>query len=171
MKRLAFALLAGFALAALTGCALFDQGGGGKGYQGPPEYARYFQRGHPENVVDATIVQLSEEAWRRGVLPHGQLFKWQWGNTIRIVRKPVVGWKWGFPLVAGPDRYPPHGAVAYASASTITISNDPDYVYRRSTWVHEFGHMLLHHNGVGNGEGHADHHSQFPDFFRRNNGR
>ena len=59
------------------GCMFFRSDSEG-GYSGPPQYAKYFKRGHPENVVDDVIVQMSEEAWELGYLPHGQLLKWDW---------------------------------------------------------------------------------------------
>lgn len=152
---------------ALSGCTTFFGSGDKGGYQGPAQYAKYFQKGNPENVMDDIIVQMSQEAWRRGYLPHGQLYKWDWDKLIRISEDQVVGWKYGFPLVENPSASYPYGAIATASkGNNIRIGNDPNYVYKRSLWVHEGGHLLAYYNGIS-----GDHHLIFPDFFRRNNGR
>jgi len=67
------------AILSMTGCSTF-RGGSKGGYSGPPQYAKYFKEGHPENVMDDIIVQMSQEAWERGYLPQGQLYKWDWDN-------------------------------------------------------------------------------------------
>lgn len=163
MKYLLICLI----LVGFTGCRTGGSSTGG--YSGPVEYAKYFKQGHPENVVDDTIVQMSNEAWERGYLPRGQLLRWDWGHRIMVYRTPVVGWKYGFPLVENPSRNYPYGAIATAfDSNTIRIGDDPNYVYKRSLWVHEFGHILAFYNGYNNG---MDHHAQFPKFFRRNSGR
>lgn len=166
MKRREFIIGIG-AVSLLTACRTSGDSAGG--YSGPVQYAKYFKRGHPENVIDDIIVQMSNEAWELGYLPRGQLLRWDWGHRIRVIQDPVVMWKHKFPLVEKPSKNYPYGAVATASdANTIRIGNDPDYVYKRSLWIHEGGHLVAFVNGFDDGE---EHHKLFPKFFKRNNGR
>jgi len=70
---------------------------------------------------------MSQEAWKRGYLPEGQLYAWDWDHRIRVLQDQVVGWKYGFPLVENPSSTYPYGAIATASNSKqIRIGNDPN---------------------------------------------
>ena len=121
------------------------------GYSGPPEYAQYFTKGSPTQVVDQAIVELSAEV--------GVPLTWDWGRIV-VVRKPTVRWQAGWPVIDVDSQ----GVVAYAQTPLRKISiSDADFVYPRFVFLHEFGHILLEENGVMNHV--VDHHSL--PFFKR----